>query len=118
MNKETSTQEESDSFLLLEAIASSYAQNMARSVDIVEAEKSLSKLADEVASGQEITVSKDGLPIMKLVPLTVSAAKSLSSGKREFKLGYAREHLKDFSWEEWEQSDIELERIFKHFGHM
>lgn len=103
---------------MLEAIASSYAQNMARSVDIVEAEKSLSKLADEVASGQEITVSKDGLPIMKLVPLTVSAAKSLSSGKREFKLGYAREHLKDFSWEEWEQSEMELERIFKHFGHM
>ena len=41
-----------------------------RIINIHEAKTHLSKLADEVAAGEEIIIAKAGKPIMKLTPIT------------------------------------------------
>lgn len=41
-----------------------------RIINIHEAKTHLSKLADEVAAGEEIIIAKAGRPIMKLIPMT------------------------------------------------
>lgn len=51
-----------------------------KQVNIHEAKTHLSKLLEEVRSGEEIIISKAGLPIAKLVPIL------LKSGKRKLGL--------------------------------
>ena len=50
-----------------------------RSINIHEAKTHLSRLAEDVAAGEEIIVAKAGKPKMKLVPI--------DSGKKEIKFG-------------------------------
>ncbi len=49
-----------------------------RSINIHEAKTHLSRLAEEVAAGEEIIVAKAGKPKMKLVPI---------DGKKQIKFG-------------------------------
>lgn len=42
---------------------------MPRTINIHEAKTHLSRLAEEVAAGEEIIVAKAGRPVMRLVPL-------------------------------------------------
>ena len=50
-----------------------------RSINIHEAKTQLSRIAEDVAAGEEIIVAKAGKPKMKLVPI--------DSGKKEIKFG-------------------------------
>ncbi len=50
-----------------------------RSINIHEAKTQLSRLAEDVATGEEIIVAKAGKPKMKLVPI--------DSNKKEIKFG-------------------------------
>jgi prevent-host-death family protein len=104
--------------LLSAATAPSYAESMIRTVNISDAKANLSKLADEVASGDQVIVSKAGKPVMKLVALT---EQELQAGKPEVmnrKLGSGRKHAPDFTWEQWEESERWMEEIWRKFGYI
>ena len=104
--------------LLSAATAPSYAESMIRTVNISVAKANLSKLADEVASGDQVIVSKAGKPVMKLVALT---EQELQAGKPKVmnrKLGSGRKHAPDFTWEQWEESERWMEEIWRKFGYI
>jgi prevent-host-death family protein len=103
---------------LFAAFTPSYAEAMIRTVNISDAKANLSKLADEVASGDQVIVSKAGKPVMKLVALT---EQELQAGKPKVmnrKLGSGRKHAPDFTWEQWEESERWMEEIWRKFGYM
>jgi hypothetical protein len=114
MNKETSTQEESDNFLLPEAIASSYAQNMARSVDLSEAGKNFAALAEGALSGEEIVFSKDGVQVLKLVRLEESDNLAESPKKTYLPLGAWAHYDPDFDFDAWDALDEDVWKLFKN----
>lgn len=118
MNKNEVSKTNDSIQLLPEALPDSYAQDMAWSVDVSEAGKNLPELAEKVQSGEEILVSRDGLPIMKLVPVQTSSVRLRGAKATEFKLGYAADHLKDFDWDEWDRLDEEMHKIWRKFGYM
>jgi antitoxin (DNA-binding transcriptional repressor) of toxin-antitoxin stability system len=91
---------------------------MARSVDINNPANSFPKLAAEVLSGQEVVFSRDGKPVMKLVPLNAEEINSPRADGHYRKLGEGAKFLEDFDWERWEKSDRAMERIWKKFGYM
>jgi prevent-host-death family protein len=103
---------------LFAAFTPSYAEAMIRTVNISDAKANLSKLADEVASGDQVIVSKAGKPVMKLVALT---EQELQAGKPKVmnrKLGSGRKHAPDFTWEQWEESERWMEEIWRKFGYI
>jgi prevent-host-death family protein len=51
-----------------------------KTVNIYEAKTHLSSLVQEVCTGSEVTIAKDGKPLAKLVPIP-------SKGGRKFKFG-------------------------------
>lgn len=115
MNKKPLSKTESSGALLSLATSPSYAQTMTRTVNISEAKANLSKLADEVASGEEVIVSRAGKPVMKLVPIITVPTDRVQTNR---KLGFAAELLTDFSWEEWDRLDKEVHKIWRKFGYI
>ncbi len=61
-----------------------------RTVNIHEAKTHLSRLAEEVAAGEEIIVAKAGKPIIKLVPI-VTKPKKRKIGALKGKLRIAKD---------------------------
>lgn len=114
MNKETSTQEESDNFLLPEAIASSYAQNMARSVDLSEAGRNFAALAEGALSGEEIVFFKDGVQVLKLVRLEASQSVDRSEVKEFLPPGAWSHYDPDFDFDAWDALDEDVLKLFKN----
>lgn len=104
--------------LLSAATAPSYAERMIRTVNISEAKANLSKLADEVASGDEVIVSKAGKPVMKLVALTELELRAAKPKVMNRKLGAGSKHAPDFTWEQWEESERWMEQIWRKFGYI
>ena len=104
--------------LLSAATAPSYAEAMIRTVNISDAKANLSKLADEVASGDQVIVSKAGKPVMKLVPLTPQEAAAFEPKTLNGLMGKYAEEFKDFDWEEWDRLDDEVRKIWRKFGYM
>jgi prevent-host-death family protein len=104
--------------LLPPATAPSYAEAMIRTVNISNAKANLSKLADEVASGDQVIVSKAGKPVMKLVPLTPQEAAAFKPKTLNGLLGKYAEEFKDFDWEEWDRLDDEVHKLWRKFGYM
>jgi prevent-host-death family protein len=96
----------------------SYAKSMTRSVNISEAKVTLSKLADEVSSGKEVIVSRAGKPVMKLVAVTALEIEAANPKAKNRKLGYGRKYAPDFTWEQWEESEREMEKIWRKFGYI
>lgn len=104
--------------LLSAATASSYAEGMTRTVNISEAKANLSKLADEVSSGEEVIVSRSGEPLIKLVALTSEEKKAAQARKLPRDLWVTAKHFEGFDWEAWEQLDEEINAIWRKFGYM
>jgi prevent-host-death family protein len=104
--------------LLSAGEAPSYAKAMTRTVKISEAKATLSKLADEVSSGEEVIVSRAGKPVMKLVAITALELEAASPRIINRKLGYGRKYAPDFTWEQWEESEREMEKIWRKFGYI
>jgi prevent-host-death family protein len=103
---------------LFAAFTPSYAEAMIRTVNISDAKANLSKLADEVASGDQVIVSKAGKPVMKLVALTEQELQAAKPKVMNRKLGSGRKHAPDFTWEQWEESERWMEEIWRKFGYM
>jgi prevent-host-death family protein len=118
MNEKSSSAKESSRALLSMATSPSYAQTMTRTVNISEAKANLSKLADEVASGEEVIVSRAGKPVMKIVPLTPQEIEAFRPQRSNRLLGKYAEEFKDFDWEEWDRLDEEVHKIWRKFGYM
>jgi antitoxin (DNA-binding transcriptional repressor) of toxin-antitoxin stability system len=118
MKKNSLTPKKLSSELLSLSISQAYAQVMTRSVDINDSANSLPKLADEVLSGQEVIFSRDGKPVMKLVSLNAEEIQSPRLKGHYRKLGEGAKFLEDFDWDQWEQSDRDMERVWKKFGYM
>lgn len=118
MNKKSLSKTESLGALLSLATSPSYAQNMTRTVNISDAKTNLSKLADEVASGEEVIVSRAGKPVMKLVALTEQELQAARPKVMNRKLGYGRKYAPDFTWEQWEESERDMEKMWREFGYI
>jgi antitoxin (DNA-binding transcriptional repressor) of toxin-antitoxin stability system len=118
MKKNSLTPKKLSSELLSLSISQAYAQVMTRSVDINDSANSLPKLADEVLSGQEVIFSRDGKPVMKLVSLNAEEMQTPRLGGHYRKLGEGAKFLENFDWDQWEQSDRDMERVWKKFGYM
>jgi prevent-host-death family protein len=104
--------------LLSAAQAPSYAKSMTRTVNISDAKANLSKLADDVSSGEEVIVSRAGKPVMKLVALTALELEAARPKVINRKLGYGRKFAPDFTWEQWEESERDMEEMWRKFGHI
>ena len=100
--------------LLFSTNESSYAQNVARSVEMSEAGMSLAKLAKDVQSGQEIVVTVNGVPVMRLVPIEGGDG-LLDSKAKAFLSAGSWAHLQpDFDWDLWDSLDEEVRKLFKN----
>ena len=104
--------------LLSAAQAPSYAKSMTRTVNISDAKANLSKLADEVSSGEEVIVSRAGKPVMKLVALSALEIEAAKPKVFDRKLGYGRKYSPDFTWEQWEESERQMEKVWRKFGYI
>jgi prevent-host-death family protein len=71
-------------------------------VNIHEAKTHLSRLLKRVAAGEEITISRAGVPVAKLIA-TVAPGKTRSMGMDRGKIWMA---------EDFDQSDAQLEALF------
>ena len=118
MNKNFLNEETPVLELLSAATAPSYAEVMIRTVNISDAKANLSKLADEVASGDEVIVSRAGKPVIKLVALTEQELQAAKPKVMNRKLGSGRKHAPDFTWEQWEESERWMEEIWRKFGYI
>jgi prevent-host-death family protein len=118
MNKNFLNEETPVLELLSAATAPSYAESMTRTVNISDAKANLSKLADEVASGDEVIVSRAGKPVIKLVALTEQELQAAKPKVMNRKLGSGRKHAPDFTWEQWEESERWMEKIWRKFGYI
>jgi antitoxin (DNA-binding transcriptional repressor) of toxin-antitoxin stability system len=118
MNKISSYSQTLPVDLLSRANAEVYALDMTRTVKISEAKVTLSKLADEVSLGKEVIVSRAGKPVMKLVAVTALELEGANPKAKNRKLGYGRKYAPDFTWEQWEESEREMEKIWRKFGYI
>ena len=91
---------------------------MIRTVTISEAKANLSRLADDIAAGEKVVVSRAGKPVMKLVALSQEEIESADSKGYFRKLGKGAKYLENFSWEDWEESEREMEAIWRKFGYI
>jgi prevent-host-death family protein len=104
--------------LLSGANLPSYAETMTRTVNISEAKANLSKIADEVVSGEEIIVSRAGKPIIKLVPLSLEEISAAEQIKLPRDLSLTQKYFENFDWEEWDRLDEEMHKIWRKFGYV
>jgi prevent-host-death family protein len=118
MNKNFPSDQESLGALLSLATSSSYAQTMTRTVNISDAKANLSKLANDVAQGDEVIVSRSGKPLMKLVALSEGEKKASEARKLPRDLWVTAKHFEGFDWEEWDRLDEEMHEIWRKFGYM
>jgi prevent-host-death family protein len=118
MNKNFPSDQETLGALLSLATSSSYAQIMTRTVNISDAKANLSKLANDVAQGDEVIVSRSGKPLMKLVALSEGEKKASEARKLPRDLWVTAKHFEGFDWEEWDRLDEEMHEIWRKFGYM
>jgi prevent-host-death family protein len=118
MTKKFLGKTESLGALLSLATSPSYAQTMTRTVNISEAKANLSKLAEEVSSGEEVIVSRSGEPLIKMVALTATEKKAAMAKKLPRDLWVTAKYFEGFDWEAWEQLDEEMNAIWRKFGYM
>ena len=104
--------------LLSAATAPSYAEAMIRTVNISDAKANLSKLADDVALGEEVIVARSGKPLMKLVALSAAEKKASEARKLPRDLWVTAKYFEGFDWEEWDRLDEEVQDIWRKFGYM
>ena len=104
--------------LLSVAQAPSYAKAMKRTVSISQAKANLSKLADDVASGEEVIVSRSGTPVMKWIALNPEELEAAKTKPHYRKLGPDAKYLENFDWEQWDRLDDEMHNIWRKFGYM
>jgi antitoxin (DNA-binding transcriptional repressor) of toxin-antitoxin stability system len=96
----------------------SYAEIMARSVDINEVGSRLPELADCVLSGEEVLFSKNGKDFLQLVPVAGADTNYQGLGKVGLNLGCGIPFAPDFTWDQWEESEKEMENIWRQHGHL
>jgi antitoxin (DNA-binding transcriptional repressor) of toxin-antitoxin stability system len=101
--------------VLSAASTESYAQSMAKKVDISEAVSSLATLVSDALSGQDVILSRDGEALVKLVPLSSESLSTSEQYQGEQELGFAAKYLIDFDWDDWEASHEEFRRLFKDY---
>jgi prevent-host-death family protein len=118
MNKNFLNEETPVLELLSGATAPSYAEAMIRTVNISDAKANLSKLADDVALGEEVIVARSGKPLMKLVALSAAEKKASEARKLPRDLWVTAKYFEGFDWEEWDRLDEEVQDIWRKFGYM
>jgi len=96
----------------------SYAENMTRTVSISEAKANLSKLADDVATGEEVIVVRSGKAVMKLVSLSANEIASAQAKSVPRDLWVTAKYFEGFDWQAWDELDEEVQNIWRKFGHM
>jgi prevent-host-death family protein len=74
-----------------------------KTLNLYQARANLSRLVDEVASGESIVIAKDGKPLAALVPLA-----SVVKAPFEFGTLKGKIHIVD----DTPETDIEIERVF------
>jgi antitoxin (DNA-binding transcriptional repressor) of toxin-antitoxin stability system len=114
MNKKPLGAKESSRVLLSLATSPSYAQTMARSVDLSEAEKNFAALAEEVLAGEEIVFSKEGVQVLKLVRVDQPDKAAESAKKTYLPLGAWAHYDPDFDFDAWDALDEEVRKLFKN----
>jgi len=73
-------------------------------VGAFDAKNRLSELLDKVERGEEVTITRRGKPVAKLVPVggeTEQQQRSREAGEQLRE--YARKHGGKFDWEEWKK---------------
>jgi prevent-host-death family protein len=118
MNESSAKQKTLANGSLSSSAAPSYAQAMGRTVKISEAKANLSKLAKEVAAGEEVFVSRSGTTVMKLVPLSEDEIAAAQSRKLPRDLWVTAKYFDDFDWNEWDRLDEQVHKIWRKFGHL
>ena len=114
MNKKPLSAKESSRALLSLAASPSYAQIMARSVDLSEAEKNFAALAEEVLAGEEIVFSKDGVHVLKLVRVEELEKEADPSEKTLLPPGAWAHYDPDFDFDAWDALDEDVRKLFKN----
>jgi hypothetical protein len=114
MNENSSSAKESTSALLSLATSSSYAQTMARSVDLSEAGKNFAALAEEVLAGEEIVFSKEGVQVLKLVRVAELEKVTDPSEKTFLPPGAWAHYEPDFDFDAWDALDEDVRKLFKN----
>jgi len=118
MNKNSLIQNKTNAELLLASSLASYAESVTRSVDLKDAGGKFPELADFVLSGEEVLFSKDGRTVMKLVPFSVGENQPQNSEKVGLNLGCGIPFAPDFTWDQWEESEREMEKIWRKHGYI
>lgn len=118
MNKNIQSQKKPNDELLFEATRASYAQTMTRTVNISEVKANLSKIANDVAAGEEVIVVRSGEAVMKLVSLTPDEIAATEARKLPRDLWVTAKYFEDFDWDAWDKLDEEVHNIWRKFGHM
>jgi antitoxin (DNA-binding transcriptional repressor) of toxin-antitoxin stability system len=118
MNKNPLIQKKTTTELLLASNAASYAKRVTKSVDLKDAGGKFSELADSVLSGEEVLFSKEGKTVMKLVPFLEPETKPTDSEKVGLNLGCGIPFAPDFTWDQWEESEREMEKIWRKHGYI
>lgn len=76
---------------------------MPRSVSLYDAKTHLSSLVDDAARGEEIVISKNGVPKARLVPIAAKPKKRRPSGLLTI----------TYIAEDFDAPDIEIEKMFE-----
>ena len=90
---------------LTSAIHSNYSWGMKKVISVEAAKTHLSKLIREVEAGAEVTISRAGKPVIKLV--------KCADGAPARKLGFAKGQISDFSDSAWEELDAKFNALFE-----
>lgn len=114
MNKKSLGGKETSTALLSLATSSSYAQTMARSIDLSEAEKNFAAIAEEVLAGEEIVFSKEGVQVLKLVRVDQPDKGSELAKKTYLPLGAWAHYDPDFDFDAWDALDEDVRKLFKN----
>jgi antitoxin (DNA-binding transcriptional repressor) of toxin-antitoxin stability system len=114
MNKKSLGGKETSTALLSLATSSSYAQTMARSIDLSEAEKNFAAIAEEVLAGEEIVFSKEGVEVLKLVRVDQPDKGSEPAKKTYLPLGAWAHYDPDFDFDAWDALDEDVRKLFKN----
>ena len=96
----------------------SYAERMTRTVNISEAKATLSKIANDVAAGEEVIVVRSGQAVMKLVSPTADEIASTRANKVPRDLWVTAKYFENFDWDAWDKLDDQVHKIWRRFGHM
>jgi len=114
MNENSLTQKQLANGLLSIRTSASYAQTMVRLVEFNQGGVSLPELAQEVMSGQEVYLTKNGEPVMQLVRLDGRELNPKQEEKMNRPLGAWAHYDSDFDFESWDALDEDVRKLFKN----